>query len=71
MKQAKPMWSDDKNVVAVRQKLKKRARAGLKKYGTTTMRQDLDELAWLRHLQEELMDACVYIEAFMRKRGAK
>ncbi len=35
------------------------------------MRQDLDELAWLRHLQEELMDACVYIEAFMRKREAK
>lgn len=56
-------WSDDKNVVAVRRRLKKRAEIGLKKYGVTTMREDLTPLQWLRHLQEELMDAAVYVEA--------
>lgn len=56
-------WSDDKNVVAVRRKMKDRARKGLKKYGATTMRADTDLIGWLRHLQEELMDATIYIEA--------
>ena len=62
----KASWSDDKNVVAVRRKLKERAKVGVRKYGTTTMRTDLDKLAWLQHLQEELLDAAVYIEAAMR-----
>ncbi len=64
-------WSDDKNVVAVRRKLKERARRGARKYGTTTMRTDLDKLAWLQHLQEELLDAAVYIEAAMRSESVK
>ncbi len=64
-------WSDDKNVVAVRRKLKDRARRGVRKYGTTTMRTDLDKLAWLQHLQEELLDAAVYIEAAMRSESVK
>ena len=32
------------------------------KYGVNTMRDDLSVLEWLQHLQEELMDGCVYIE---------
>ena len=52
----------DKNVNAVRKKLRDRARAGLRKYGVTTERQDLSRLDWLRHLQEELLDGAVYIE---------
>ena len=35
------------------------------KYGVTTERTDLDTKAWLKHLQEELMDAAVYCEAAM------
>lgn len=53
----------DPNVEAVRSRMLERSRVGIAKYGTTTTRTDLDRIAWLRHLQEELMDACVYIEA--------
>jgi len=35
---------------------------GYIKYGVTTERDDLSTLEWLQHFQEELMDACVYIE---------
>jgi hypothetical protein len=34
----------------------------MSKYGVNTMREDLSPLEWLQHLQEELMDACVYVE---------
>jgi len=30
-------------------------------------RGDLDLLAWLQHLQEELMDAAVYVERLMQE----
>jgi len=55
----------DRNVEAVRDKLAKRAEIGLSKYGVTTERIDLSARDWLTHLQEELMDACVYIEAIL------
>lgn len=35
---------------------------GYDKYGTTMDRNDLSLLEWLQHLQEEVMDAAVYIE---------
>ena len=35
---------------------------GMIKYGVNTERKDLSTLEWLQHLQEELMDAAVYIE---------
>lgn len=53
----------DTNVEAVRQKLLARSQVGINKYGVTTNRTDLTVLDWLTHLQEELMDACVYLEA--------
>lgn len=52
----------DKNVTKVRKKLADRANVGLKKYGVTTERRDLSLLDWLNHLQEELLDAAIYIE---------
>ena len=52
----------DKNVEAVREMLKTRAEVGLAKYGVTTERSDICVTEWLQHLQEELMDACVYIQ---------
>lgn len=57
--------SPDANVERVRAKLLLRSQVGLKKYGCTTERADLDLLAWARHLQEELMDATVYVERIM------
>ena len=56
----------DPNVQAVCDKLAARSEVGVRKYGTTTDRADLSPREWLCHLQEELMDACVYIEAFLR-----
>lgn len=53
----------DKIVEAVIEKFKQRSETGVKKYGTTLMREDLDLEQWLTHLQEELMDAVNYIEA--------
>lgn len=35
---------------------------GLQKYGVTVARTDLKLSEWLQHLQEELMDAAVYVE---------
>jgi len=52
----------DKNVEAVRKLLWQRMGAGYPKYGTTTERKDIDTLGWLQHLQEELLDAAVYVE---------
>lgn len=52
----------DKNVEAVKAAFTERAKRGYEKYGTTTERTDIDLKGWLQHLQEELMDAVVYIE---------
>ncbi len=52
----------DKNVENVVKQLRDREEEGLLKYGVTTERTDLSPLQWLQHLQEELMDASVYIE---------
>jgi hypothetical protein len=57
---------NDPNVEAVREKLLSRSEVGIQKYCTTTAEAGLSRLQWLQHLQEELMDACVYIEAAMR-----
>jgi len=52
----------DKNVENVVTQLRNREEQGLRKYGVNTERTDLTSLEWLQHLQEELMDASVYIE---------
>jgi hypothetical protein len=43
-------------------RIRKRAEIGLKKYGTSMERNDLNDIEWLSHLQEELLDASIYIE---------
>ena len=52
----------DRNVEKVITQLRSREEQGLLKYGVSTERTDLSTLQWLQHLQEELMDATVYIE---------
>ncbi len=49
-------------VESVREQLKQRAEMGLEKYGQTVTNNPLPLIEWLQHLQEEMMDACVYIE---------
>lgn len=57
----------DPNVEAVREKLQARAIVGFRKYGVTTERTDIDLVGWLTHLQEELMDATVYVERILKE----
>ena len=52
----------DKNVLDVVAQYAYRAQKGFDKYGTTTERKDIDLVGWLQHLQEELMDATIYIQ---------
>jgi hypothetical protein len=52
----------DKIVTAVTDKFQDRSDVGQKKYGTSLERDDLNLLEWLNHLQEELMDATLYVE---------
>lgn len=52
----------DTIVEKVIEQYKQRSEIGIKKYGTTLDREDLNILEWLQHLQEELFDATLYIE---------
>ncbi len=49
-------------VQLVKDKFEQRSQLGIEKYNTTLEREDLDLQDWLNHLQEELMDATLYIE---------
>ena len=52
----------DRIVESVIDQFRTRAEKGKRKYGTTMERDDLTFAQWIQHLQEELMDAVVYIE---------
>jgi hypothetical protein len=56
---------------AVVVQLRTRAKKGKLKYGTTMERDDLTLIQWLQHLQEELMDAAVYVEKLKGEIGEK
>ena len=60
--QESPKPTRDINVVAVQSLLEQRMNRGLTKYGITTERTDLTVKEWLQHLQDELLDASVYIQ---------
>ncbi len=49
------------------EKIQQRAKIGKSKYGVTMERTDLNFLEWLQHLQEELMDATVYVERLIHE----
>jgi hypothetical protein len=52
----------DRIVASVIEKYIDRSEAGIDKYGTTLKRNILTFDEWMTHLQEELMDATLYIE---------
>lgn len=56
------MKRQDKIVVNVIEKYKERSAVGIKKYNTTLEENKDDIGVFLNHLQEELMDATLYIE---------
>jgi hypothetical protein len=55
----------DKIVHQVIIKYLERSHQGQQKYGTTLDRNDLVLRDWMQHLQEELMDASLYLEKLM------
>ena len=61
---------NDKNdsiVSSVVYKYGDRSKRGIQKYNKTLDREDLSTEDWLNHLQEELMDATLYIEKLLKK----
>jgi hypothetical protein len=59
----------DSIVEGVIDQFRTRAEQGKAKYGTTMDRNDLTPMQWIQHLQEELMDAVVYLEKIKRING--
>lgn len=52
----------DEIVKRVLAKYVERSNVGLKKYGTPLTRNDLTLDQWIEHLQQEMMDATLYLE---------
>jgi hypothetical protein len=57
----------DKVLLAVMAKYAERSATGIRKYGTTLDREDLTLDQWLNHLQEELMDATLYLSRIKKE----
>ena len=64
--QPPPPLPEDSIVAAVIAKFAERSALGQKKYGVTLDRTDLNTRDWIRHTQEELMDAILYLERLHR-----
>jgi len=58
---------EDQIVLSVLAKFATRSAKGLRKYGTTLDREDLTIYDWINHLQEELMDATLYLERIRKE----
>ncbi len=52
----------DSVVTNVVEKFRQRSEFGQRKYGTNLDRTDLSFLDWVNHMQEELMDAILYLQ---------
>ncbi len=57
----------DSVVTSIINKFQSRARFGKNKYGTDLDRTDLSVLDWIRHAQEEHMDAILYLEKLAKE----
>ena len=58
---------EDTVVASVVAKYQERSALGIRKYGTTLDRSDLTLEQWITHVQEELMDATLYLEKLRRE----
>ena len=57
----------DPYVETLCERMKQRSERGQGKYGVTLERDDLTTGEWLTHLQEELLDAALYVEVLKEK----
>lgn len=60
--------TEDPIVLSVMSKYYDRSKRGIEKYNTTLDRDDLSIVDWMVHLQEELMDATLYIESILKQK---
>lgn len=61
----------DSIVESVVKKFKSRSDVGIKKYGTTLDRSDINFDGWAEHLQQELMDGILYLERLRKEFNGK
>ena len=61
----------DKIVQEIKDKFEQRSQIGIKKYGTTLERDDLSAEEWVNHLQDELMDAILYLQRLKHDMNGK
>lgn len=65
------MKKQDKIVISVIEKFAQRSDVGIEKYGKTLYESDLTTLEWLTHIQEELMDATLYVERLKQQASTR
>ena len=63
--------NEDTVVAAVIRSFQERSALGQLKYGTTLDRTDLSPQQWAQHMQEELMDAILYLERLKQEMAAR
>jgi len=61
------IYEEDPVVATNIVRLRQRSAEGMKKYGTTMMRDDLSAEEWIEHAIEEALDFANYLEALKRK----
>lgn len=61
----------DKIVEEVRNDLLSRSEKGIKKYGITLDRNDLDLSEWLQHAYEETLDKALYLKKAIKENNLK
>lgn len=61
----------DSIVESVIKQFQQRSEVGIKKYGVTLDRTDLKFNDWVQHMQEELMDAILYLEKLKNSKNSK
>lgn len=57
----------DNIVESVRADLKQRSEVGIKKYGVTLDRKDLNHKQWLQHAYEETLDQALYLKRAIKE----
>jgi hypothetical protein len=62
---------NDKVIEAVCKDLKERSERGIKKYGVTLDRDDLELKEWLQHAYEEVLDFANYLKKTMMELDAR
>ncbi len=63
-----PIRREEKDMIVqnVIRKYNNRSKVGIDKYGTTLEESKEDTIAFIRHLQEEMMDATLYCEKLLK-----